>query len=278
MKRTVTMFAAMLLLTAAAFGQKIKPEEIIAKSLEAIGTAEARGALKNMTHSGDMTFAQGPTDQAPAGGRGVMASEGNKFVLVMTFPIPIYPMDKMAFDGKSVRVGFSRPGVRSGLGEFLEGCPEILREGLLGGVLNTGWALIDPASRGAKLSSEGIKKIDGREVYVLSYNPKKGGNTKIRLYFDKESFRHVRTEYSRIMSAQMGATPEASARQLENTETLTEDFLDFKTENGLTLPKTYKFKMFVEKGKATREYFYSMTVVESFYNQELDANSFDIGT
>lgn len=129
MKRTVTMFAAVLLLTAAAFGQKIKPEEIIAKSLEAIGTAEARGALKNMTHSGDMTFAQGPTDQAPAGGRGVMASEGNKFVLVMTFPIPIYPMDKMAFDGKSVRVGFSRPVSALGLASFSKAVPRYSAKG-----------------------------------------------------------------------------------------------------------------------------------------------------
>lgn len=276
MKKSVIALFAISMCAMAAGAQKMTPETIVAKNLDSIAAADVRAALKNITFAGDLAFAQGPTDNAPAGGRGVMASEGNKLLLAMTFPIPIYPVEKISNDGSKVKVGFTRPGVRSALGEFLYSCPEIIREGVLGGTLTRGWGLADYSTRGAKLSFDGTKKVDGRELYAVSYSPKKGANVKIRMYFETDTFRHVKTEYSRTMSAQMGATPELSSSQTENHETLTEEFSDFKTENGITLPRTYKFRMYVEKGKATREYFYTFTIKDIYLNQTLDPNSFNI--
>ena len=54
------------------------------------------------------------------------------------------------------------------------------------------------ANKKAKLSLEGTKKIDGKENYVLSYSPKGGSDVDINLYFDKETFRHTRTEYKQL--------------------------------------------------------------------------------
>ena len=46
----VTLFAATL------FGQKMTAEQIIAKHLDSIGTAEARGAIKDMVARGNVVY------------------------------------------------------------------------------------------------------------------------------------------------------------------------------------------------------------------------------
>ena len=78
---------------------------------------------------------------------------------------------------------------------FVDGNEVVLRDGLLGGTLSSSWALIDLANKKAKLSFEGTKKIDGKEYYVMGYSPKGGSDVDIKLYFEKETFRHARTEY-----------------------------------------------------------------------------------
>jgi hypothetical protein len=57
-----------------------------------------------------------------------------------------------------------------------------MKEGLLGGALTTNWMGLSP--RG-KLSSNGTKKINGRDAYVLTYSRKGGGDLDVTLYFDK---------------------------------------------------------------------------------------------
>jgi hypothetical protein len=51
-------------------------------------------------------------------------------------------------------------------------------------VLTTGWPLLDLKPSGAKLKSDGIMKIDGRELYAISYFLSGAGDLTIGLYFE----------------------------------------------------------------------------------------------
>ena len=148
---------------------------------------------------------------------------------------------------------------------------------MFGGTLSNAWALLDTASRKAKISFDGTKKINGKETYVLGYSPKGGGDIDVKLYFDKETFRHVRSEYKRTTSAGIGSRPEDSSKFSENRITLTEDFADFKPEGGLTLPHSYHI-LYSTTGNANGstgiEWTFSLT--EFAVNQALAANTFDI--
>ena len=46
------------------------------------------------------------------------------------------------------------------------------------------------------MTFEGLKKIDGQELYDLRYRPHKGTDLDINLYFDPETYRHVETVYT----------------------------------------------------------------------------------
>jgi hypothetical protein len=167
--------------------------------------------------------------------------------------------------------------VRSILGGFVLSNNSLIEEGLLGGTLSHSWAMLNMANKKAKLSYDGTKKVNGKEAYVLSYSPKGGSDVNINLYFDKETFRHIRTEYKRVSSAGIGSSPEASSRYSENRITFTEDFSDFKTEGKLTLPHGYRIVYSTtgtSNGSTEIEYTFNLT--EFAFNQNLAANTFDI--
>ena len=43
----------------------------------------------------------------------------------------------------------------------------------------------------------GEAKVEGRKLHMIEYRPKNRlGDVKIKLYFDWDTFRHVRTEYN----------------------------------------------------------------------------------
>lgn len=254
-------------------GQKLTAEEIISKHLDSIANRAVRSTIIDVSMIGDVTFSTGPADKQPIAGRGVVASTPEKTAFAMTFPFPSYPMEKIIFDGKKLHVASPDTGNRSAFGDFLASNDGLVSEGLFFGVLSCGWSM--NAVKG-RISSKGIKKLNDKEVYVISYEAKKGLGLTTNLYFDKETFRHVRTEYFRTIAAQMGPTPETSARQSDSTEKLVEDFDDFKTDNGITLPRNYRITLFLQRGGATaREYRYKFMFTNYYYNQKLDPSTFD---
>lgn len=142
-----------------------------------------------------------------------------------------------------VNVGFAAPGNRSPLGVYLTAQNKIVSEGLLGGTLFKSWSLLNLAENKAKLTMDGTKKINGVECYVLDYNPRGGSDSNVSLYFDAQTFRHLRTEYQRVISARVGVRPEDSSRQLETRQILTEDFSNFKAFDKLMLPQDYRMTL-----------------------------------
>ena len=267
------LFFLISILPAAA--QKMKAEDVLAKHLDSIGTAEARAATKTFITVGDVEVKLLSQKSVETKGRVVLASSGVKNFFGMKLDANNYSNEKFSFDGKKAKVGFVRTGTRSLLGNFILSNALMLEEGLLGGTLSTSWALLDVANRKAKLSFAGTKKIEGKEAYVLDYSPKGGGDINVTLYFDKETFRHVRTEYKRTSSASIGRTIDESARQRETRFKIVEDFSDFKTENNLTLPHKYRLLYSVTGQNGTSEIEWQFDLTEFAFNQSLDEKTFD---
>jgi hypothetical protein len=122
----------------------------------------------------------------------------------MKFPSEAYPAETFAVDGGKPDVGFVLPGRRSALGTFVSTHDVILREGLLGGVLNAGWPLLDPERRGARVDYDGLKKLDGRDRHRLRYRAKKGQDTlDVFLYLDAR-FRHAPPRGQSATDAEQG--------------------------------------------------------------------------
>src|SRR5438128_1157852 len=182
--------------------QKLKADELIAKHLEAIGAAETRDSSKSRIITGmvAVTFRAPGTGQV--GGRVVLASEGVKSLLGMVFDNSVnYSQEKLGFDGSDVSASYARPGARSTLGDFVLTHKTIVKQGLLAGVLSQGWPLFDLAGRKAKMEMSGTKRIGDREAYQVKYYPSGGSDLRISLFFDTETFQHVRTEYARTLVA-----------------------------------------------------------------------------
>lgn len=272
MKSTVGILTFLLVFGCSASAQKMNVEEVFAKSLDAVASADKRAKLKNFTAVGDAAFTQGQNHQRVAQGKSVFVSDAEKIAMAMTFPLDNYPMDRLTFDGKKLAIPFIRPGIRSVFGEFLTRNEEIVKERILGGVLFASWSVSDGKERLKRLSYSGMKKIDGEELMVLTYSARTGLG--IRLFFDPKTFRHVRTEYKRVIAAQMGPTPELSARQNETVEEMWEEFSDHVTENGVTLPRSYKVRIANIQGGNTREFYYEFSFKTFYYDQQLDAQTF----
>lgn len=254
---------------------KLSAEEILAKHLDSIGTAEKRKSITNQLAIGTSEFSILRNGGSRTFGNAVIVSQAGKVMLGTKYNSLDYPSEKVSFDGNKVDVAFITPGLRSPFGNFIFSNKQVFSEGLFGGTLSSSWALFDIQSRNAKLNSNGKKKLDGREVYILEYSPRRGSNSTIKLYFDAQTFQHLRTEYKQTFSAAQGKTPEQSSQQQESRQILTEDFSDFKVENGLNLPHKYKIHLLLD-GRGTTEFEWNFEFSNFLFNQNLEANSFDV--
>jgi len=258
MSRWRVVVAVVALPVAAGAAEKMKPEEVVAHHLDAVGAGEARAAARDVEGACAMTA---PASGGVAGallGRFRFESEASRFRLQMRFPSQGYPEESLALESGKPEVGFVLPGKRSALGHFVSTNDVILREGLLGGVLNAAWPLLDLAGRGAKVGYDGLKKVAGREVHRLRYRAKKGqGDLDVFLYFEPDTFRHVASAYKASQAQRMGTTIESSSRQPDVYLQVDETFSDFKPAGGLTVPASWTIR-FEKQGQVTQHWKYEL--------------------
>lgn len=262
--------------------QKMTAEEVLAKHLDSIGSPKVRALIKNQFALAELEV-KVKGSATPMVGKAVILSENDKSLWGMNLNSNDYPQDRFGFDGKETKVGYTRPGVRSVIGGFIYSYKELLKEGLLGGSLLSSWALLNYDARKGKISYDGTKKIDDKETHTLSYSPKGGSDLTIKMYFDAKTFRHVRTEYTRVVSAIQGRTVDSSAAQSADYYRLTENFSDFQTSSGITIPKIYKISYSFTNNSPVRsspnsnkEIDWVFSITNFSTNQELDQNSFNI--
>jgi hypothetical protein len=256
--------------------QKLTPEELVAKHLESIGTKEARAAITSRVAQGssDVTIRIGGHGHAIGGA--VMASQGRMSLIGVIFGPQDYANEKVAFDGTKLTLGELTPGNRTRLGIFFRDHDVMFKEGLIGGTLSAAWPLLDLSVKNPKLRYTGVKKVDGRSLDVLEYEPRSGGNLDIRLYFDSETFQHVRTEYERSYTAPTVTRPDKAARQKENRLKFIEEFSNFKVEHGLNLPHTYKMQLTIDSEGDPLLQDWLITLSQFVFNKNLDAKQFDV--
>jgi hypothetical protein len=125
----------------------------------------------------------------------MVISAGRSLSIILQFGGVDYRGEYFAYDGTDVEVATINPGQRSPLGDFIFRYKGLMKEGLLGGVLSLGWSLLDSEKRNPILKYSNAK-VDGRALHEIEYTPREGmNNIKVKLFFEPDTFRHVRTEY-----------------------------------------------------------------------------------
>jgi hypothetical protein len=267
---------------------KITIDELIGKHVESIGTARARAQAGSRLVAGTTraTFRQRGVTAVDGGA--VLASDGQRSMVTMKFESSQYPYEKIGFDGNKVTAYQLHPGEYSRLGGFIRSTPEVFKEGLLGGTLSSAWPFLGFPDRKFRLDIGGTRKVNNRPAYEVKYNVRGGSDLTITLFFDTETFQHVRTTYKKVIPAQMNRAAvgtssgidrvgEGSASQSSTIFEMTEDFSDFKAEGELTLPHTYKLH-FEQIGSVTQMSEWVMTLVKFAFHPSLNAADFDVST
>jgi hypothetical protein len=265
----LTLILLLPLTAAQAQGKKITPDELMAAHLKSIGNPEVLKGIKSrvMTGFAAVKFIQGASGSYNDGGF-VFASEPQRLGLAMKFSALEYPGEYFAYDGRDVTVGNIKPGQKSPVAEFVDRFNALAKEGLLGGALSVAWPLLNLKERQAEIKcTEG--KLDGKPVYEVEYRPKKpAGDLKIKLFFDAENFRHVRTEYKVIHSSDMSSTRNvvSSAQALEPRTQATQGSMSEIGPNATIMgnvANSYyklveKFDNFQKAGELTLPYSYTI--------------------
>jgi len=256
--------------------KKPTPDEIIASHLESIGTAEARSAFKSVVAQGTVTVNVRIGGSGKGTGGAVVASQGPMSLMGFIFGPQEYANEKMAFNGQKLTLGEARPGVRTRFGDFLMTHDVLFREGLLGGTLSTAWPFYNANEPKGKLRYQGTKNVNDRKAYILGYEPRSGSNLEIKLYFDAETFQHLRTEYQQEFVAPSVSRPEKAARQKGTRLKLTEEFSDFRREANLVLPHNYKIQLTIDSESDPLLQDWVVTLSKFLFNKSLDAKQFDL--
>ena len=263
-------------LSLAAFGQnfpKLTADEIIAKHLASIGKPEAIAAVKSRIMVGVGEFAS-RTQAGKVGGPAQFASDGQKFLLALVFNANNYPYEKIGFDGKDLTTSMLPSGSYSPLSNFLKSNKFVLKHGLFGGVLSEGWPLLR-SEKDLKTEAAGMGKIGDRTAYKVKISGAGIGDAVISLYFDAETFRHVRSEYFYRISQITSPNPDrpATGNTAPTDYTLTEDFSNFSKVDDLILPLTYVVEYSSSAGKPVT---WTVNFTQAYNNQPLEANVFKV--
>lgn len=265
---------------------KLKPEELVTKHLESIGSAEARARVNGTRIKGSCSVAVRLCGEGQVDGQVMLASTDAANLINMNFEAAAYGQEALRYDGKKFATSQLKPGSRTCLAQFFLENEVLFKEGLVGGVLSESWPLLNVTERNPKLEYSGLKKMGDKQVHALKYSPRKGSDLKIVLYFDAESFRHVRTDYSRTIYASEqrritgggAGLPPAQNQQASPTRIEAyEEFGDFKEESGLNLPHTYKFHLSIQSEVRPAVVDWVFNLNSYSFTSPLDAAEFTFG-
>lgn len=263
--------------------QDLKIEDVVAKHTNSIAKSEKRKELKNMLLLGTSEFSSKLPERKSVG-KVAIVSDASNLMLISSFAAESYPYEKIGLFDSKVNIPFVNSAIRSPLGDFLYEHPSILKSGLFSGSMSLQWSLLEENSRRGKINLSGTKKIDGKKLYVVDYYPPGSSEEfKIKLYFDTETFQHVRSEYREQYLGKetpfSGQNPnKANSTTLGQSNgyviQLIETFEDYKTFEDITVPTRYKVQYMGNSSKGVFEYDWVFKLNEVKFNQPLKENFF----
>lgn len=253
--------------------QELRLEEVVSNHTNSIGKSDKRKELKNMVLLGMSEF-HSKMPERKSVGKVAIVSDASNLLVISSFLAESYPYEKIGIFDSKINIPFVNAGVRSPLGDFLWEHPGILKSGLFSGSMSLQWSFLEDYSKRGKLSLAGTKKIDGKKTHVIEYYPQGSSESlKIRLFFDAETFQHIRSEYREEYSgkqATFGQLGQVNGYVMQLTET----YKDFKTQNDITLPTNYKVQYMGSSSKGTFEYEWIFKLNEIKFNQPLKEGFF----
>lgn len=271
---SIFVFSAVLFSAHAISAQKMTVEELISKHRDSIGPSDKLAAVKERMGMGLSEF-ESKLPSKKTNGKAVIASRGDDFMFLVSLNSQEYPFEKIGYFANRVSLPYVSAGARSPLGAFIAEHEKMLTTGVFTGAMSGAWPLLDPELNGAKTKLAGKKKVGDRDAYVLEYWPKGMDSAEftIRMFFDAETFRHLRTEYRHVINPSQD-TFGTLGRQSGVRQSLVETFGEFKTVDGLTLPYSYDAHYTTESNSGTFEFFWRLALQQYLLNPNLDANFF----
>jgi hypothetical protein len=254
-----------------------KADEVIAKSLDSIGTAEARAAVKSRVVQGPLHFKDLDGRLGDETGYWGLVTERHKMNLVMKFGNGEWHGERFVYDGaKTDFAVFTSSHRPSSFGEFIRLQDFVLKEGLLGGELSAAWALDNLDRDRTRVDYAGTKKLDDHELEAIEYHAR-GNEMEVTMYFDPASHHHVATIYKLTWEPGITRNPNASAGRQAIRYTMEERFGDFQADHDLTLPRHYELRYIQEPSSgASRQFKWDMTAEKIFTNVSADPQNFEI--
>jgi hypothetical protein len=252
----------------------LKADEIIAKHVQSLGKPGMLSGLTTLIAAGPSEF----TSVNPAvkgGGKAMVVSDPGNLYFIIKLNSKEYPFEKIGMFKGKVEIPLVNNGARGLLGAFLMEHSKVVSDGLFGGVMSHRWPFLTADSRISQLRKVGDKKVGGKAAYVLEYLPSGSGSGEfsVRLFFDAETFRHVRSEYRREIPIK---TPTfGQMNQLADSKlSLTEDFSDFKDVDGVMLPHKYLVSFQANSNAAMFQNTWGINVSNYYFNQKLAPDFF----
>ena len=255
-----------------------KANDIVSRHLDAIAPQKVRAAVKSRVVEGNLRFRVLVGGSGGATGTWDVVSSGRMLNIVLQFGAGEWRGEQFTYDGSKANVVRSTEKHQySDFGLFMSAEDFMVKEGLLGGELSTGWALQNLQANDARIENLGLKKVHGKQLIGLQYFSKHSTDMQVRIYFDPETYRHVLTVYTLRRAPLMTGDIRTSSAQKEVRYTLEERFDDFQTLAEVTLPKRYTIDWTEEfQDGLTREFEWDLIATKAFADLPLDPANFAV--
>ena len=276
------------------YAQKPSADEIIAKHRASFGNADdiAKTKLRFAAGSGQLVIMpnRGPNTVNVTA---YFASNSDDLKFMLTTEIWTVRKERIGIFSNKINIPSRDSNQPQGpLSDFLNNYDRTLTDRIFGGPVFSRWAFLSSTPLKGKFETEGKKRIGDRETWVVRYRPKDELTlgSWIKLYFDVDSFRLLRTEYRQKetdigFSYTEGAViknfplPSSPAGGMGwNGWTLIEDFSDYRVEAGVMLPHKYTLSLSSDSNAGTYLYDYSIAITEYKILNEFPADTFTFQT
>ena len=236
MKRAISFFYLIMTLAvptatlATDDAAKLSGPEIINKHIAAVGGKEALAKFKSRVAIGtakkdsDAAIPVAIMSEAPNRVSAVYQFEGYNWYLT--------------YDGNKASI---RPVLTRAAAPIMHKYEEMLATGTMFNDISLYNVLAQGDSNQLKFEAKGMKKVRGRQAYVVDMKPEKG--QPVRLYFDAENFMWLRSDYGSVHITKdlAGFTNNVQSYDQETTFDFYVETSDFKEVDGVRLP--FKFEI-----------------------------------